>query len=305
MDNARCEPIYSSNPKLSFGHPISPSSSACWNRHLPPQTRPRRRMRQKVSWNPKRCYSSSALEWLFPHLLWASLSQTHLPVRLARWGLIEIWTLTDQVPQIIGHHYIRGKSPQSTKFEHAKTSEYHGGNSLMTSPGWVPKMPGHELRTSGGAIQNDERWNSSDLTVTGGRFGGLNPKIPGRIHPIDVLAVMCNKYPKEPPYLSFLFLYSKKSTESIMDSLNPEPKAPGRSSPTSLSAVIQRAKPWRTDSTHTIRSRFRLLLCMLHMTGTVIHVSGTPSLQILFETILHSGSIGMHPSQRLRSFENP
>ena len=210
MDNARCEPIYSSNPKLSFGHPISPSSSACWNRHLPPQTRPRRRMRQKVSWNPKRCYSSSALEWLFPHLLWASLSQTHLPVRLARWGLIEIWTLTDQVPQIIGHHYIRGKSPQSTKFEHAKTSEYHGGNSLMTSPGWVPKMPGHELRTSGGAIQNDERWNSSDLTVTGGRFGGLNPKIPGRIHPIDVLAVMCNKYPKEPPYLSFFILVFQK-----------------------------------------------------------------------------------------------
>lgn len=116
---------------------------------------------------------SSALEWLFPHLLWASLSQTHLPVRLARWGLIEIWTLTEQVTQIIGHHYIRGKSPQSTKIEHAKTSEYHGGNCLMTSPGWVPKMPGHELRTSGGAIQNDERWNSSDLTVTGGRFESL------------------------------------------------------------------------------------------------------------------------------------
>lgn len=36
----------------------------------------------------------------------------------------------------------------------------------------------------------------------------------GRIHPIDVLAVMCNKYFKESPYLSFLF-YSKKSTESM------------------------------------------------------------------------------------------
>ena len=54
-------------------------------------------------------------------------------------------------------------------------------NIIVATASWLhqvgfQKCPDMSCARPEVAIQNDERWNSSDLT--GGRFGGLNPKIP-------------------------------------------------------------------------------------------------------------------------------